>query len=623
MNNPNYNHSLSLAKEEIMSKAYQVVKTFAGTDEQTILAELFVEMEDAEDLLIKPKEVPSVNESVGVIKQKLALIENNLPVGLLLLDEHLIIIGPSSEKCKELFNNKELDGLEFIDALGINDDRDHINEILIEYLESIKTASDNHPENPFEIFELKVEPSDTPEEEDMSSDETIPIDSKWLRIRFQWVSVTDGGIKNHVLVFVQDISAAKRKEDDMLKMEQKNIHLQSVAHDPDVFCELLGTLPKMINLCQTDLSDQTLLSISSLFERVLTIKGVADSFGCFKLSECCDLFIRQLETIESESSIDKDFVDSSSQHITLIKDEVNNLIGETQFLLGIDVSDVKDISLRVSSNELKNRMNEINQLSIDSDAKTEILNHLNQLKKVQVYKGLALTLKIIPTLIEFSGKEVAFSTEENDALIDIDIATALNEPIIQIIRNIIMYGIDSHDDRFDRNKSEEATITLSVYYDEDGLIVEIADDGEGLDLDALTEHAVNKGLILKEDSESMAEEEIMELIFMPNFYSESDELTIAGLARGMKDVVETVRQKLKGDIFVDSIHGQGNTFIIKIPISGAIETRKVVKKVYGFHDKFYYHFDIDSEGECQAKRINLEDVPESVIKKWKETGLLK
>jgi Chemotaxis protein histidine kinase and related kinases len=103
---------------------------------------------------------------------------------------------------------------------------------------------------------------------------------------------------------------------------------------------------------------------------------------------------------------------------------------------------------------------------------------------------LSRTARIIQGIIDVTGESAAFSIEDSDVMIDYALAQNLNEPLIHLFMHIIKNNIDAPEDRFDRNKVEEANISVSIVEDEDGLVVEMSDDGEGLDAETVKQTIV-------------------------------------------------------------------------------------------------------------------------------------
>ncbi len=145
----------------------------------------------------------------------------------------------------------------------------------------------------------------------------------------------------------------------------------------------------------------------------------------------------------------------------------------------------------------------------------------------------------------------------------------LMEPLIHLVRNCIDHGIEAPNDRLAAGKPEEATLTLSAFQEGSTLILEIADDGRGINLERIRESAIRKGFI--QESDKLTEQETCKLIFLPGF-STADVITeTSGRGVGM-DVVITRINHIGGDIDVHTNPGHGTRFSMTLPLSAAIQS---------------------------------------------------
>jgi two-component system, chemotaxis family, sensor kinase CheA len=167
------------------------------------------------------------------------------------------------------------------------------------------------------------------------------------------------------------------------------------------------------------------------------------------------------------------------------------------------------------------------------------------------------------------GKLVKLVVEGGDTPIDRTVSEQIYDPLIHLLRNAIGHGLESTADRHKVGKPEESTIRLSAERQGDDAILRIADDGRGIDLARVRQTAVEHGLYTTEEAESLSDAQAMHLIFAPGFSTATTVTDVSGRGVGLDVVAETVRQ-LRGRIHVESIAGQGTTFVIQLPLVLAI-----------------------------------------------------
>ncbi|MGO9008568.1 MAG: chemotaxis protein CheA, partial [Bryobacteraceae bacterium] len=165
------------------------------------------------------------------------------------------------------------------------------------------------------------------------------------------------------------------------------------------------------------------------------------------------------------------------------------------------------------------------------------------------------------------GKQVELVTRGEDTELDKTIAEELADPLMHMVRNSIDHGIEAAEGRQAAGKAPQARITLAAYHQGGQIVIEVADDGRGLDAGKILAKARQKGLV--EDGAHLSEADAFRLILEPGF-STADQITdISGRGVGM-DVVRKQVEKLRGRIEIRSQAGQGTTFLLKLPLTLAI-----------------------------------------------------
>ncbi len=222
-------------------------------------------------------------------------------------------------------------------------------------------------------------------------------------------------------------------------------------------------------------------------------------------------------------------------------------------------------------NDLTNCVNELYKQVNEDDLK---LNHIiteieNIVKSIRVLP-LATIFHMFPRMIRDiaanSNKQVELLISGGDTSVDKKIIEEIKIPLIHILRNSIDHGIETPEERIKLSKDPTGKINLSARQADNKIIIEIEDDGSGINLHKIKEKAQQKGILTKEEISSMTNEQIMNLIFWPGF-STGDQITeISGRGIGL-DIVQSKISQLNGKIKVLSKLNQGAKTIIELPVS--------------------------------------------------------
>ncbi len=167
------------------------------------------------------------------------------------------------------------------------------------------------------------------------------------------------------------------------------------------------------------------------------------------------------------------------------------------------------------------------------------------------------------------GKEMELVISGEETELDKTMIEELSDPLVHLIRNAVDHGIETPEERRVAGKPEKCVVTLSAIQAGDHIVIEITDDGRGMNAAVLKRKAQEKGLVDEETLNSMDDQEALGLIFMPGFSTKEQISSVSGRGVGM-DVVKTNIQKLNGRIEISSVPGKGSTFSIFLPLTLAI-----------------------------------------------------
>ncbi len=184
--------------------------------------------------------------------------------------------------------------------------------------------------------------------------------------------------------------------------------------------------------------------------------------------------------------------------------------------------------------------------------------------------------RVVRDLAKKLNKTIDLTIVGKDVELDKTIIEAINDPLTHLVRNSVDHGIELPADRKRKGKSERGLVILKAYHEAGQVVVEICDDGKGLDGEALAASAVNKGLITIEQAQAMSDKEKVNLIFLPGFSTAAAVTDVSGRGVGM-DVVKTNLDQLGGNVDIISEKGAGTTISIKLPLTLAIIPCQIIE----------------------------------------------
>jgi len=177
--------------------------------------------------------------------------------------------------------------------------------------------------------------------------------------------------------------------------------------------------------------------------------------------------------------------------------------------------------------------------------------------------------RMVRDLARTLGKEVDLEIIGEDTEVDKSVIEHIGDPLVHIIRNSIDHGIESPEERISKGKPSKGKIVISAYQKGTQIVIDISDDGKGIDYEAVKAKAITKGLITIEEAEKMSEEAIINLIFLPGFSTKDVSTELSGRGVGM-DVVKSNVAKLNGYVEIFTEKDKGTTFRISLPLTLAI-----------------------------------------------------
>jgi two-component system chemotaxis sensor kinase CheA len=228
----------------------------------------------------------------------------------------------------------------------------------------------------------------------------------------------------------------------------------------------------------------------------------------------------------------------------------------------------------------------------------EIQESIMKVRMVPIGQVFDRFPRMVRDVAKARGKEVQLSISGAETDLDKTIVDEVGEPLMHLLRNCVDHGIEEPEERVKRGKPRHGTIALNAYHEGNQIIIEVTDDGNGIDLDKVRARGIKQGLIGPDDR--LSDREIIELIFTPGFSTAEVISDVSGRGVGM-DVVKKNITRLKGVFDVNTTPGQGTTFTIKLPLTLAIIQALLVRVV----DELYA---IPLDSVIESQRIEMPDV---------------
>lgn len=183
--------------------------------------------------------------------------------------------------------------------------------------------------------------------------------------------------------------------------------------------------------------------------------------------------------------------------------------------------------------------------------------------------------RVVRDLAASLGKDVQLILEGRDVRVDKSMVELLVDPLMHMVRNSVDHGVEMPDERRGAGKPPQATVSLRAAQRGSEVVVEIADDGRGLKVDAIRAKGIERGLVSAADAPRLTDAEIFRFIFLPGFSTAKAVTETSGRGVGM-DVVSSSVTKLGGSIDIDSAVGKGTTFTLRMPLSAAMQNTLLV-----------------------------------------------
>lgn len=261
-------------------------------------------------------------------------------------------------------------------------------------------------------------------------------------------------------------------------------------------------------------------------------------------------------------------------------DNLMNLIGELVLGKNRLLKIYDDVEERYEGEKFLEELNQVvSQLSLVT---TDIQLAVMKTRMLPIAKVFNKFPRMVRDLSRELGKQIDLEISGEETELDKSIVEEIGDPLVHIIRNSCDHGVEDPKDRLAAGKPEKGIIQLKAYNEGNHIVVEIVDDGKGIDALAVKMKALERGIITEREVDSMSDKEAFSLIFKPGFSMAKQVTNVSGRGVGM-DVVKTNIEKLNGIIDIDSEVGKGTIIKLKIPLTLAI----IQSLLVGSQEEFY------------------------------------
>ncbi|HDR5268415.1 TPA: chemotaxis protein CheA [Bacillus cereus] len=284
---------------------------------------------------------------------------------------------------------------------------------------------------------------------------------------------------------------------------------------------------------------------------------------------------------------------------------------------------VENRSIRVQLEKIERLMNMfeesvIERGRIDELAQTiqnkELIEHLNRLGDISKdIQNVLLNMRMVPIETVFNrfprmvrmlakdlGKKIDLQITGEDTEVDKIVIDEIGDPLVHLIRNAIDHGVETVEKRRDAGKNETGTIKLEAFHSGNHVVIQITDDGNGINKGKVLEKAIKNGVVTEADANRLTDREVFDLIFQPGFSTAEVVSDLSGRGVGL-DVVKHTIHSLGGHLIIDSEEGKGSTFRIELPLTLSIIQSMLIQT----NDKRYA---LPLGNIVEAIRIKKEDI---------------
>jgi two-component system, chemotaxis family, sensor kinase CheA len=248
-------------------------------------------------------------------------------------------------------------------------------------------------------------------------------------------------------------------------------------------------------------------------------------------------------------------------------DSVLNLVGELILAKSMLQQTLHEFGQRFPKEALRGKFSDA--MAFQARVLNDLQRSVMKIRMVPVEQLFRRFPRMVRDVARQCGKSVELMVEGGDTDLDKGILDAIAEPLTHLVRNAIGHGIESGEERARAGKRPQGTLRLNAYHQGNQVVIEVSDDGHGIDAEKIRQRALSQGLLNAEQATRLTEAETLDLIFRPGFSTAAEITELSGRGVGL-DVVQSVLGRLKGTVQIASESGRGTTFRLRLPLTLAI-----------------------------------------------------
>jgi len=248
-------------------------------------------------------------------------------------------------------------------------------------------------------------------------------------------------------------------------------------------------------------------------------------------------------------------------------DNVLNLVGELIIGKSMLQQALNEFSKRFPKELLRGKF--ADAMAFQARVLNDLQRSVMKIRMVPVDQLFRRFPRMVRDVARQCGREVELVVSGQDTDLDKGILDSIAEPLTHLVRNAISHGIESPEERRKNGKPAQGTVRLNAYHQGNQVVVEVSDDGRGIDAQKIRAKAIEMGLTTPEEASKISEQETLNFIFRPGFSTAEQVTEVSGRGVGM-DVVQSVLHRLKASVSLETRLGQGTTFRLKLPLTLAI-----------------------------------------------------
>jgi two-component system chemotaxis sensor kinase CheA len=248
-------------------------------------------------------------------------------------------------------------------------------------------------------------------------------------------------------------------------------------------------------------------------------------------------------------------------------DSVLNLVGELILAKSMLQQALLEFGLRFPKDTLRGKF--ADAMAFQGRVLNDLQHSVMKIRMVPVDQLFRRFPRIVRDVARSCGKEVELQVRGGQTDLDKSILDAIAEPLTHLVRNAIGHGLETAEERARTGKRSQGTLRLSAYHQGNQVVIEVSDDGTGINSEKVLQRALSQGLLTQEQAGRLSESETLDLILQPGFSTAEEVTELSGRGVGL-DVVQSVLGRLKGTIQIETVRGRGTTFRLRLPLTLAI-----------------------------------------------------